>query len=181
MSLQPHADFPTRYPHLFQEVTWPWGPTLARFTLLSQAPPAELIANVNLVPRVKELWGTIQLSDGSWDIPGGTLEPGETYLEAIRRELMEESGAELVSCQVIGAWQCRSLTAAPYRPHLPHPEFYRLVLLGEVRILSQPLNPAGAESVARVTTAPLATVVRQFVSQGRLDLAELYQLAGELA
>jgi len=32
---------------------------------------------------------------GSWSIPGGGVEPGETYAEAARREVMEETGISI--------------------------------------------------------------------------------------
>ncbi len=103
------------YPHLFHEAIWPWGPTRARFLLLDKAPLTSQIANINIVPRIRTFWVILQLSDGQWEIPGGTLEPGEDYIHAIRRELKEEAGAELVSHQILGAWQCTSLTDKPYR------------------------------------------------------------------
>jgi 8-oxo-dGTP pyrophosphatase MutT (NUDIX family) len=36
-----------------------------------------------------------------WDIPGGGIEPGETEQEAMVREVKEESGIDLSSCQAI--------------------------------------------------------------------------------
>ena len=70
-------DWALKYPHLFQEVVLPWGPTHARFVLLNRAPPSYLIANVNLVPRVGDQWIMVRLRDGAWEMLGGTLEPGE--------------------------------------------------------------------------------------------------------
>lgn len=173
-------DLGSKFPHLFEEVIWPWGPTRARFVLLDDAPSNQLIANVNLVPRASDRWIMLRLQDGSWEMPGGTLEPGESFLDTIRRELREEAGAQLVSFQVLGAWHCFFLAEEPYRPHLPFPEYYRLVGLGMIELADKPPNPAGGESVALVESVLLETAVDRFVSQGRPELAELYQLAASI-
>jgi 8-oxo-dGTP diphosphatase len=124
--------FERKYPYLFNEVTWSWGPTRAKFILLEAPPPPQTIANVNIVPRVGDRLLVLQHEDGSWDVPGGTLEAGESYLETARRELIEEAGAKLASFSVIGAWRCQSLATEPYRSHLPHPDYYRITGLGRV-------------------------------------------------
>jgi 8-oxo-dGTP diphosphatase len=42
-------------------------------------------------------WLLIRRADtGTWALPGGTLEWGETLVSGIRRELLEEAGAELL-------------------------------------------------------------------------------------
>ena len=38
---------------------------------------------------------------GGWHLPGGGVEPGETLLEALTRELAEEGNIELVACPVL--------------------------------------------------------------------------------
>jgi len=91
------------YPHLFCEVLWEWRPIRAEFKQLDTEPSYNLIANINLVPRVDNDWLIIQHTNGNWDLPGGTLEPGETYMETLQRELLEEAGAELRSFQILGA------------------------------------------------------------------------------
>ena len=58
-----------------------------QFQLPKKPPPQHLIANVNIVPRTSEGWLLIRLQDGFWEIPGGTLEPGESYLDTIEREV----------------------------------------------------------------------------------------------
>jgi hypothetical protein len=93
---------------------------------------------------------------------------------------MEEAGAQLVSFEVIGAWHCFSLASQPYRPHLPFPEYYRVVGCGDVTLVGAPLNPPDGETIAKIDCAPLATIVDHFLSSERFDLAELYQLASDL-
>lgn len=44
---------------------------------------------------------------GYWDLPGGFLEEGEHPLEAIRRELLEETGLEVEPADFLGAWTDR--------------------------------------------------------------------------
>jgi 8-oxo-dGTP pyrophosphatase MutT (NUDIX family) len=169
-----------KYPHLFREVVWPWGPARARFECLEREPPDHLIANVNIVPRVGRAWALLLLKDGAWEIPGGTLEPGETFPNALVRELREEAGARLRSFCIFGAWRCHSLASEPYRPHLPFPDFYRIVGTGEIELDGTPENLRGAEQVARVECVPLETAIERFTSLGRHDLAELYHLASQI-
>ena len=47
-------------------------------------------------------WLVLRLQTGEWEIPGGTLEAGESYIEAINRELIEEAGARLISFESFG-------------------------------------------------------------------------------
>ena len=169
-----------RYPHLFTETTWEWGPIRARFVQLDQPPPDDEISNINLVPRVDKEWILLQHGDGSWDLPGGTLEPGETYMKTLEREMREEAGAEVLSFRLIGAWHCFSLAEKPYRPHLPFPEQYRLVGTGQVRVVHEPINPPGAEQIMSVACTDLDTAITNFNSCNRADLAELYRFVSDL-
>ena len=168
----------SKFPLLFEDRVWPWGPTRARFET-GPEPPAELISNVNLVPYIDDGNWLVVRHDGGWCITGGTLELGEDYRAAIERELLEEAGARLVSFQYLGAWHCHSKADKPYKPHLPWPEFYRVVGYGEVEIVGEPGTPADGERIHEVACVPLEEACTRLMSKpyDGPELAELYRLA----
>jgi 8-oxo-dGTP pyrophosphatase MutT (NUDIX family) len=136
------------------------------------------VSNISIVPFVGNNVVQIELEDGSLEIVGGTLEPGESYREAIERELMEEAGAQLVRLKTFGVWHCHSSAPAPFRPHIPHPDFYRLSAYAEIEIVGPPQLPGeGGEQVRTVHLLPVVAAANHFRAQGRPELAELYLLA----
>ena len=168
----------SKFPSLFKKRVWPWGPIIAEFET-DPEPPTELISNVNMVPYVEDGNWVIIRHGGGWGITGGTLEPGESYMEAIERELMEEAGARLISFEYLGAWHCHSQAAEPYKPHLPWPEFFRVVGFGKIEIVADPGNPEDGEQVSEVACLPLeeaCTRLSRNPDDGP-DLAEVYRLA----
>ena len=166
----------SEYPHLFTEQIWPWGPVKTIFEPVE--PPATLISNVNIVPFDESGWLIICQQIG-WGIVGGTLEPSETYVETLTRELMEEAGCELVNFDVFGALRMEFLTERPYRPHLPFPLSYRLLVVGEVRRVANPSNPEDGEHILEVATFSLEETCQRLKKRpddGML-LAEIYKYA----
>ncbi len=166
----------TEYSYLFTEHIWPWGPVKTIFEPVE--PLAELISNVNIVPFDESGWLIIRQQIG-WGIVGGTLEPGETYVETLTRELMEEAGCELVNFDILGALRMEFLTERPYRPHLPFPISYRLLVVGEVRRVARPTNPEDGENILEVATFPLEEACQRLGKRpdDGVLLAEIYKYA----
>lgn len=140
----------------------------------------ELVSNISIIPTVGEQYVVMKLDNGRWELAGGTLEPQEHHMDALVREVKEELGAELVSYTLFGCFKCRSFASEPYRPHIPHPNFVRLVGFGEVSLVGDPLNPPDGEQVIAVEAVNIDEAVRRFEEIGRFDIAELYKLAHEL-
>ncbi len=164
-----------QFPQLATPVRW--GPVEAVFVPGQRLPPQSLIGNVNVIPFVGDLCVVLRMADRRPEIPGGTLEPGENYLATLERELTEEAGARLLSFTLLGAWRCHSAATESYRPHLPHPDFYRVVGYGEVDLVGNPTNPAGAEQITAVDLTSVEVASRLFTQWQRPDLAALYLLA----
>jgi 8-oxo-dGTP pyrophosphatase MutT (NUDIX family) len=55
-----------------------------------------------------------------WDLPGGMVEPGESYLEAAARELREETGLMRLPLEELGVWE-RLWTPTPGMDASDHP------------------------------------------------------------
>lgn len=162
---------------------WDWGPMKVQFELIDELPPAELIANVRILPFIGEQAVIIHIDDwgGMWDMPGGTLEPGESYLQAVERELLEEAGAKLINFEPFGVLHCWSDAETPYKPHLPFPEFYQLVGHADVELIKPPENPSDGETISEVVALDLDEACRRLTTRhdGTWE-EELYRLAASI-
>jgi 8-oxo-dGTP diphosphatase len=166
-----------RYPILFEEKIW--SGVQVRFVL--GLPPVQEIAVAAMLPHVGDGWLLIRHGYGWWPGAGGKLEPGESYLEAIQREVREETGASIASYTVFGAYHCHSLAEKPLKPHLPWPWFYHVVGFGEIELVARP-NPTEREHILEVVTLPLDRACQQLLTDTYAGAgnAEALRLAADL-
>lgn len=174
--LTTNTDFTTRFPDLTRTVRWR-NTALTGCRLVTGAPDTSRLQSVNMVPFVGDRVIVISQEDGNIMLPGGTRELGETLLETISREMIEETGYTLGSCYPYAVLECISCDEKPWREHLVHPEFERLVCFGEVRYLDAPTNPDDAEQIDRVDLLAIDQADRFLRHAGRPELADIYRLA----
>ncbi len=68
-----------------------------------------LIVNQNKVLLLREASYDEGINEGKWDVPGGRINPEESIIEGLRREVREESGLEIDLGEVLGVFDTFSM------------------------------------------------------------------------
>ncbi len=119
-------------------------------------------------------------ANGKWVLPGGTLEPGENWGEAGRRELLEETGSIPGKLHPIGMYHCVSRNDRPRLPHVPHPVHVRIVSWADVvgRPEDRP-DPDPHSRIVEVRAVHFRQAAELF-GPASADFGELYQFAYDM-
>ena len=163
------------YPVLFGTTELPWGPMDVRFSLLSGEVDERLLARVHVVPFVGDACVVVGFDTGDWGPVGGGLEPGEGWRQALR----EEAGARLRAFTPFGVLRCHA-RGAPFRAHLPHPDFDHLYGYGDVELVGPPEVPEGGEHTVAVRLLTPGRAAAFLAGKGKAWDADLYRLAARL-
>jgi 8-oxo-dGTP diphosphatase len=171
------SDLTLRYPALFKLGT---RGTIDEFKATTIVPDESLIGNTYMIAESNGKLLYIIQEDGNFQIPGGKKDPGENHIETIKREMIEEAGAEIESFSQIGLWHLILKSEKPFHPHLPHPELFMVVGFGKVKITQRPSNPDGSKATRDVCLDTIENVTEIFRKQNRNDLADLFQFAWDM-
>lgn len=154
-----------------ERASWPGGVELeVRGYLSSTPPPVAFVTSArSVVFRDGEV---LVFFDGAAPhvLPGGRREPGESPEEAVRRELLEETGWSVGPLTLLGYMHLRHLTPRPHGYGYPYPDFLQAVFMAEAEehgaasmIPDAWVQHSGFLPLAEATALPLRPVEHAFL------------------
>ncbi|MYB48804.1 MAG: NUDIX hydrolase [Dehalococcoidia bacterium] len=115
------------------DVSWRTGEielTISSYITCDEPPP-QLVTSVRALVFRDESILLMQNVNGPHIIPGGRVESGESHLDALRRELIEEAGVEITDVRPLGFMHLRHETPKP--PNYPYlyPDLFWPIFVAE--------------------------------------------------
>lgn len=119
-------------------------------------PPAALVTSVRGVVLRGDAVLVVRDPDGEHILPGGRIEPGETWEAALRRAVEEETGRQLgAALRYLGCKHYRHLTPRPLNYRHPYPDFVQVVFAAEAPALLPEQRTTGSEPGGEFRPIPL--------------------------
>ena len=103
-------------------------------------------------------------AQGEWAVPGGRVQPGELLVEAVVRELREETGIEGVCGNLIGVLELLD-DAGPHQ-----------VVLGHLVTLMEATEPVAGDDAAEARWVPLGDVAELRLAPGLAEFLHDHQV-----
>ena len=115
------------------DVLWADGkmPIRVRGSACREIPPREYVTSVRAVTFRDGKVLVVRNRHTTHDQPGGRIEAGETVEDALRRELLEETGWEVQPTNLIGVTHLQHLGPKPAGYSSPYPDFLWLIYRAE--------------------------------------------------
>jgi ADP-ribose pyrophosphatase YjhB (NUDIX family) len=160
-----------------ERASWPGGIELSVRGYLSPVPPPHALVTSSraVVFRNTEV---LVFFDGAAPhvLPGGRLEPEESPDDAVRRELLEETGWSVGPLTLLGCVHLRHLTPRPAGHAYPYPEFLQTVFMAEANdydpaslVPDEWVQHSGFITLTEVMALPLRPVERAFLQAARTE------------
>ena len=149
------------------------GDFLGAFALIQREQRYLFVANE------RQIHGTLQRV---WDLPGGRVEPAELLHEALRRELREETGLEVVGAPELAFVQEGERLVAGQRRHAWRSFFFSIEASGEPRPDSEVLDVRWmtAHEIHAECSAPYHDSFRSWLDRGGSHFLSRWEDVSEL-
>ena len=119
-------------PKIQEEEVWGQLRLALSVYLTERPPPSDLVSSVRAVVLKGDCVVTVRTHGGATAIlPGGRVEKGESFSDALRRELIEETRWTIRDPKQVGLMHFHHLTPKPDSYRYPYPDFLWLVYAAE--------------------------------------------------
>jgi 8-oxo-dGTP pyrophosphatase MutT (NUDIX family) len=110
-----------------EQAEWPPLRLRVRTYLTSVLPPLDLVSSVRALVRQGDQILVVRDPVSVHILPGGRRESGETLMQTLEREVLEETGWTIRDARLIGLVHFQHLTPKPEDYRYPYPDFLHLV------------------------------------------------------
>ena len=117
-----------------ESVTWGNGtiPLLVKYYLGNEQPPLKYVSSIRaIVFRDRAALVVTDHQGQMYILPGGRVEKGEVPLEALKREVLEETGWTLLKTEMLGFMHFHHLGPKPDNYEYPYPDFIWPIYIAE--------------------------------------------------
>ena len=149
-------------PFAREMVTWSFGAMHLACYLTDRTPPRRYVTSARAVVTDGYRVLVVQDPTDKHIVPGGRLQPNEAPEDALKREVLEETGWTLQCFHPVGVLHFTYTKAVPDRWPYPYPDFLQVVYSGmpgtyhpELKEVDDYVRGSGFADVAEVRRLPL--------------------------